>query len=333
MALTPEILIPRLGDVLVEQGLIKRAQLLLALENQKQARLKGNPRLLGQIIVDMGLIDQKALDQAITRQILQLQTNLIMANETLEQRVKERTQELEVANKKLSELAELKANFISNISHELRTPLTHINGYTNLLLSKGFGELNQEQIGALTVLRRASERLERLIEDLILFSTSETNKFTLDLETFDLSSIPLEVKERFSESAKQKQIDFRIDQPQKSIFVNADKTKVTWVINQLIENALKFTPPKGQASLQIKKVQAGIKISVHDSGIGIDPKQINEAFEPFHQLDGSSTRKQGGTGLGLSLAKKIIEAHGSKIEVESVPGKGSVFSFCLNENP
>lgn len=330
MALTPEILIPRLGDLLVEQGLITPSQLLDALENQRQKRLQGNSPLLGQIIVEMGLIDQNMLDQAITRQILQLQNNLIKANETLEQRVKKRTEELEIAYKKLSGLSVLKANFISNISHELRTPLTHIYGYVDLLLTNGLGELNPEQTSAMLVLKRASGRLEHLIEDLILFSTADTNKFTLDRKNFDLTPIILEVKEHFSENAKQKAIELLINQPEKNIYVNADKAKITWVINHLIDNAIKFSPTNGKISLQIESIPSGAKISVSDNGIGINPEKINEIFEPFHQLDGSSTRKQGGTGLGLSLAKKIIEAHGSTIEVESTPGKGSIFSFCLN---
>ena len=118
MPLTPEVLIPRLGDVLVEQGLITKDQLTLALEKQKNDRLQGKSTLLGQVMREMSILDQQTLDQAITQQILSLQNSLKEANEFLERRVQERTAELEEANKKLSELNDLKSNIIANISHQ-----------------------------------------------------------------------------------------------------------------------------------------------------------------------------------------------------------------------
>jgi len=332
MALTPEILIPRLGDLLVEQGLLTQAQLIDALDNQKQLRLQGTTTLLGQVIVQMGLIDQHTLDQAITRQILILQNNLIQANETLEQRVKERTAELEIAYKKLSELSLLKANFISNISHELRTPLTHMNGYTELLYTKVLGELNPDQTDALRVLKKASERLERLIEDLILFTTSESNKLVLDKTSFVLTPMLHDLDEQYSEIAQNKGVRLSTEKPAQEVTLFADRNKIFWVIHHLLDNALKFTPSGGNVLLKIEPVDKGTKISVIDDGIGIPKDKVTEIFDAFHQLDGSSTRQQGGTGLGLSLVKKIIEAHGSSVQVETTLGKGSTFSFCLFEN-
>src|SRR5512133_2223256 len=119
MSLTPEILVPRIGDALVEQHLLTPEQLANALQIQTQERARGNAMLIGQVLVENGFISQEHLNQAITQQILQLQGALQQANVTLEQRVKDRTRELEIAYEKLSELATLKANFVSNISHEL----------------------------------------------------------------------------------------------------------------------------------------------------------------------------------------------------------------------
>lgn len=334
MALTPEILIPRIGDVLVEQGLISEIQLTDALKKQKELREStGDAPLLGQILVQMGMIDQDTLNQAITRQVLTLQNNLIKANETLEQRVIERTRELEEAYKKLAELSALKTNFISNISHELRTPMTHIEGYVELLLNNGLGDLTPDQLEAMRVVKKASLRLERLIEDLILFTTSESNKLVLEKSLFNITPVIIDAEERLAEYARNKEIQLGTRLPAENLTVFADKNKISWVVHQLLENAVKFTAEGGKVVLAVESNPKAVKISVLDTGIGIAPDKLAEIFEPFHQLDGSSTRKQGGTGLGLSLAQTIITAHQSKIIVESIPGKGSSFSFELPSNP
>jgi signal transduction histidine kinase len=112
--------------------------------------------------------------------------------------------------------------------------------------------------------------------------------------------------------------------------VQADPQKIAWALGQLLDNAIKFTPSGGRVVLNIRRETANlIIVSVTDTGIGIPPHRIEEIFEPFHQLDGSSTRKYGGTGIGLSLVRQIVEAHGSMLEVNSVDGKGSTFKFPL----
>jgi signal transduction histidine kinase len=112
--------------------------------------------------------------------------------------------------------------------------------------------------------------------------------------------------------------------------VQADGQKIAWVLNQLLDNGIKFTPSGGRVVVIVKREGENLVIvSVTDTGVGISPSQIQEIFEPFHQLDGSSTRRYGGTGLGLSLVRQIIEAHGSMIEVQSVEGRGSTFKFPL----
>jgi signal transduction histidine kinase len=302
---------------------------LLALDAQKQARLKGESPLVGQLLLEMGFIDRETLDRAVTDQILRLQSALQQSNLTLEHRVQERTAELEKAYQKLSELNKLKSNFISNISHELRTPMTHVKGYIDLLLNKDFGELNPDQVQAIEVLKRASERLGRLIDDLILFSTAETSTIQIIKEKVDLCTIARDVISHNQTSAAVKNIRLWLDCQQEQVNVIADADRVHWVINQLIDNAIKYTLTDGEVFLRIIPKPEHVLVSVIDTGIGIDPSQFEEIFEPFHQLDGSSTRKQGGTGLGLTLAKKIVEAHGSRLSVSSIPGKGSKFDFYL----
>jgi signal transduction histidine kinase len=247
--------------------------------------------------------------------------------------VQERTAELEKAYQKLSELNKLKNNFISNISHELRTPMTHVKGYIDLLLADDFGVLNPDQHGAIEVLKRASERLARLIDDLILFSTAETSTIQITKMDIDLHLLAREVIDRNLALAAQKNIRLWLDCPQETLRAYADPERVQWVISQLIDNAIKYTQPDGEVFLRIIPSNGDITVSIIDTGIGIDPARFEEMFEPFHQLDGSSTRKQGGTGLGLTLARKIVEAHGSHLAVSSILGKGSKFDFMLQTRP
>lgn len=329
MALTPEILVPRLGDALVEQGLLSRDNLESALAYQAKLRKSGSAPLIGQILVDLGMIDRTTIDQAITKQIIQLQQALQDSNERLEKRVEERTADLQEAYRKLSELSKLKANFVSNISHELRTPLTHLKGYLDLMSSSDFGPLTAEQANALDVMERATDRLGRLIDDLILFSTSESSNLKIDIQPFDLVPIVNNVIQKNASAAQRKNINLWLNCTDEISKVLADPERIEWVINQLVDNAIKFSNGKGEVCVRLMPQDKFIQVSVIDTGIGIDPSKLDEIFEPFHQIDGSSTRKQGGTGLGLTLVRKIVEAHNSKIEVFSFPRQGSRFEFKL----
>lgn len=328
--LTPEMLIPRLGEYLVQKGLITDLDLQRALAYQQEQVAKGSHFMLGQALMDLKMLDRETLDQAVTEQILQLRSALQAANRNLEQRVKERTSELNEALTRLSELSQMKANFVSNISHELRTPLTHIKGYIELLISESLGGITEEQRHALSVSQRASSRLEGMIDDLIMFSLASRGEMSMKQEKTDIARIvSLAVKSAMSKS-DERGVKLQISVQEELPFVQADSEKIGWAINQLLDNAIKFTPSGGVVSITLKKDGINlIQVTVSDTGIGIPQNKLKEIFEPFHQLDGSSTRRYGGTGLGLSLVRQIIEAHGSLLDVKSTEGKGSVFKFPL----
>lgn len=327
--ITPEILVSRTGEYLVQRGLLTPEQLHQALEEQKTLRATGKPTLIGQILIDLGMIDRTTLDQAITEQILRLRNALQETNQQLERRVQERTAELQEALKKLNELNQLKSNIIANVSHELRTPMTHIKGYLELLATETLGPVNEDQVEALKVMQKSSDRLESLIEDLISFSLTSKGEFTLHLAPMDVRQTCQSQVNKAILRAEQANLALKLIIPPRLPMAMADEEKISWVINQLLENAIKFTPANGQITISANKENDFIKVAVTDTGIGIPKEKIPEIFEPFHQLDGTSTRRYGGTGLGLALVRQIIEAHGSIIRVYSRVGQGSRFEFLL----
>jgi len=328
--LSPEMLVPRMGEYMIQKGLITDENLKAALTHQLQETEKGNPIYLGQALIELKFIDRAELDEAVTEQILQLRNALQAANRTLERRVEERTAELQEALQRVSELSQLKANFISNISHELRTPLTHVKGYIELLVSESLGPISEEQKHALQVSQQASNRLEGLIEDLIMVSLASRGELSIKLEDMDIRRIvSLAVKSSITK-AQARGIDLKADTGENIPFVQGDSQKIGWVLGQLIDNGIKFTSTGGSVVVGLKREGENlVSVSVKDTGIGIHPDKLKDIFEPFHQIDGSSTRRYGGTGLGLSLVRQIIEAHGSMIDVQSMEGRGSTFKFPL----
>ncbi|MCZ2126752.1 MAG: HAMP domain-containing histidine kinase [Anaerolineales bacterium] len=328
--LAPEMLVPRLGEHLLQKGIINEANLQRALAYQQESALAGEAPLLGQALIQLNLIDKETLDQAVTELIIQLRSALQSANRNLEQRVRERTAELNEALTRLSELNQMKANFISNISHELRTPLTHVKGYLELLVSESLGEVNAEQKHALTVSQRATARLEGMIEDLIMFSLASRGELSMKFSGVDVRRLVSLLVKSAEGKAAERGVTLTASLKDNLPFVRADSEKLSWALGQLIDNGIKFTESGGSVTVAVQeKGENLIQISVADSGVGIPKERIEEMFEPFHQLDGSSTRHYGGTGLGLSLVRQIIEAHGSLLDVKSAEGKGSTFQFPL----
>jgi signal transduction histidine kinase len=328
--LTPELLVPRLGEYLVRKGLITEADLQKALAYQAEKQLPSERVLLGQALMDLHLLTRQQIDQTVTEQIIQLRNALEDANRFLERRVEERTAELQEALRKLSDLSQMKANFVANISHELRTPLTHVKGYLELLATESLGSLSADQKNALQISQSAAGRLENLIENLILFSLAARGEMSLRLAPVDLNKVAGEIISFSRTKADDRKVTLNSTLQTNLPYVQADDEKISWAILQLVDNAIKFTPSGGEVTLSIQQEsETLIMVSVYDTGIGIPVNRLSEIFEPFHQLDASSTRHYGGTGLGLALVRDIVSAHGSVIEVQSEDGKGTRFRFPL----
>ena len=319
-----------MGEYLVHKGLVSADDLQKALAYQQEENAKGNTILLGQALIDLKFIERAQLDQAVTEQIIQLRSALQAANRTLERRVEERTAELQKALERVSELSQLKANFISNISHELRTPLTHIKGYVELLITESLGPVTEEQKHALQVSQQSSSKLETLIEDLIMVSLASRGELSIKQENVDIRRLASLAVKSFAGKAVERGVNLHAVIDEDVPLVQADSQKIAWVMGQLIDNGIKFTPSNGSVVVSVKREGENLVIiSVTDTGIGIPSSHLDDIFEPFHQLDSSTTRRYGGTGLGLSLVRQIIEAHGSMLDVQSAEGHGSTFKFPL----
>lgn len=325
----PEMLVPRLGEYLVEHGYISSEILGRTLEIQKKMARAGEKMLTGELLIELDYISRENLDKAITQHVLQLQAALTYSNDRLEQQVQERTSQLQNALLKLGELNQLKRNFISNVSHELRMPMQFLIGYLDLFSSGNLGQLSAEQSAAMTSMLNAGTQLKGLIENLLQFSNAATSNIPLDLVPLTLD---LPVKTAVSQSkskARTRNIVLKKKLAAELPTVIADNDKITWVVEQFLDNAIKFTPAGGKIKVKTAPLNGDVIVKVIDSGPGIPQSRLSEIFEPFHQLDGSTTRHHGGTGLGLALARTIMEAHGSTIDVDSYVGQGSCFSFAL----
>jgi len=328
--LTPEMLVPRLGEYLVQRNYITELDLQKALAYQQEHISNNESYLLGQALVDLKLIDRAVLDQAVTEQIIQLRSALQTANRNLERRVQERTAELQKALERLSELTQMKANFISNVSHELRTPLTHVKGYIELMITGSLGPVSEEQSHALEVSQRATARLEAMIDDLIMFSLTSKGELSIKQGSVDIRRLANLAIKSAEEKAADRDVTVHAVVEEGVPNVQADSQKIAWILSQLLDNGIKFTPAGGRVVLNVKPESGNlIMISVVDTGIGIPSNRLEEIFEPFHQLDESSTRRFGGAGLGLSLVRQIVEAHGSMLDVQSTEGHGTTVRFPL----
>jgi len=324
-----ETTIPKLGTFLLEQHQLTENQLALALARQREAEARGERKVLGQTLIEMGVVDREVVDRAVNMQILELHTALQASNRQLEQRVEERTADLRRALERLSELNQLKANLISNVSHELRTPLAHIKGYIELLAEGQLGQLDPGQRSALAVVQRATERLGRLIEDLIEFSAASRTGIALNVTPVAIPQLVDRAIDRSRAKAQKAGVKIVTEIAKPLPTPLADSERLSWVLHQLLDNAVKFTPSGGVVKIKVKPEPRAVAISISDTGIGIPQERLREVFEPFHQLDGSPTRRYGGTGLGLALARLILDAHGAPLNLESRVGEGSTFSFLL----
>jgi signal transduction histidine kinase len=253
----------------------------------------------------------------------------------LEDKVRERTQELVIANERLKELDKLNSQFLSNVSHELRTPLTAIGSLVDNMIDGLTGPLNGKQTRYMTGIKESTERLARLISDLLNLSVIEAGKTEIKPVRFSLGGLIYEVVESLKPLAAGKGIVIEITLSGGAATAWADRDKITQVLTNLIINGVKFSPPGGSLRLSAGRASDGshLEVSVSDAGPGISPNEVERIFQEFYQISEPGREKTTGVGLGLAISKKLVEMHGGKIAVESVPGQGSTFFFTIPAAP
>jgi len=228
---------------------------------------------------------------------------------------------------KLRQLDEMKTDFVSTVSHELRTPLTSIKGYASLLADGKLGDLNEKQKRSAQIIDHESDRLTDLINDILDLSRLESGKGKAKLEEHDIRDC-LE-NARVLEHAKEKGIKVVKLVPKSVPPVPMDRNKIIQVFNNLVSNAIKFTPAGGKITIKVTSTKDLVKVDIIDTGIGIPKRDIPNLFNKFYQVESHLTRNQGGTGLGLPIVKEIIGLHHGLISICSKPRKGTTVSFAL----
>ncbi|MBD3244656.1 MAG: hypothetical protein GF335_01550, partial [Candidatus Moranbacteria bacterium] len=254
-------------------------------------------------------------------------------NKKLQEGIKQATKKLQKANIKLKKLDATKTEFLSIASHQLRTPLTSIKGFSSLLLNNGYGKLNDKQRKTIEKIFISNERLITLVEDLLNISRMEQGRLEYEFEKLNIKELLKEIVGVLSIQASHKDLYLKFKdeiKEQKEVLIKADKKKLTEVISNLIDNAVKYTQQGGIIVKLSRKNKNTILIEVIDTGIGIDPKEKDKIFEKFGRGDDIEAMHSGGAGLGLFIVKKLTEAHGGKVFVESEgKGKGTTFGLEL----
>jgi PAS domain S-box-containing protein len=222
-----------------------------------------------------------------------------------------------------------KSEFLSNMSHELRTPLNVIIGFSEILEDKTLGTLNFDQTEQIKIINESSHLLLNIINDILDISQIERGTTNLNREYCSLQELVTECETMFKNNIREHNINFTSDIPENLPLIFADKRMIKQVLLNLLSNAFKFTPVGGKIGIKARNLESKIIISITDSGIGIDSKEIPHLFQPFSRVLSSSTKTHPGTGLGLYFSKKLIELHGGSICVESKLGEGSSFTFTI----
>ncbi|MEQ1832946.1 MAG: ATP-binding protein [Candidatus Eisenbacteria bacterium] len=240
---------------------------------------------------------------------------------------------VQVRNSQLFEhtkvLDRLKSDFVAVVSHEIRTPLTSVKGALELLSDSRYFKNTDQQGKLLNIAHANAERLLLLINDILDFSKLESASLPMTIERQRLEPVVQQAAQNLRMLLEERRIKLELALPDDLPDAMLDAHRVTQVVTNLLSNAIKFSPPGGEVRIEVAVTEGVLRLSVRDRGDGIAAKDLPKLFKKFQQIDSGSTRKVGGTGLGLVISKGIVEQHGGRIGVESVPGEGSTFWFTL----
>lgn len=277
---------------------------------------------------DQRLLETVAAQMGVAIQNARLLDEVRAHAARLEERVAERTRELEIARDRAQAADRTKSAFLATMSHELRTPLNSIIGFTGILLMGLVGELNDEQRKQLGMVQDSAQHLLELINDVLDISKIEAGQLELGSETFDMRAALQRSVDKMRPLAEKKGLALHCEIDPALGSLRGDRRRVEQIVLNLLSNAVKFTE-RGEVGLACRIEDGWLVTRVRDTGIGIRLEDVEKIFQPFRQLETGISRSYEGTGLGLSICKRLVEAMGGKIWVESEAGRGSCFSFTL----
>lgn len=275
--------------------------------------------VIGLVAVNRDISERKQAEQA-------LQT----ANDLLEERVRERTEQLYKANLALESASKLKDEFLAGMSHELRTPLNAVISLSESMREGVYGHLTSVQERPLEMIWESGNHLLTLINDILDLAKIEAGKSELYYDAVPLDSLCQSALRMMQETARKKELSLSTSIPADLPVIHADGRRLKQMLVNLLSNAVKFTPGGGAVSLEVtRENEHAVRFAVRDTGVGIPPEKLPLLFKPFSQLDGPHSKRHGGTGLGLALVRQLAEMHNGSVGVESAPGQGSYFYFVL----
>lgn len=277
---------------------------------------------------DLELVSILGSQIGISLQNSDLYKQLWQSHQDLEKRVKQRTKELAEANEELKRLNKIKSRFVSSVTHELRTPLTSIKGFSSILIDGKLGEVPPAQLKRLKKIRKHSANLSRLINNLLDISRIESGRVEMQKKEIPLNSVFKNVMEIIKPQAEDKNIEVKKQFHPEDIKINADPNYLERIFVNLLGNAVKFTPEEGKVEVTSSYKNTSVKIAVSDNGPGIPEEDQSNIFEEFYRAE-NKNQVQKGSGLGLSLVKRIVDAHNGKIWLDSKVGEGTTFTFTL----
>jgi signal transduction histidine kinase len=291
-------------------------------------------RVKGQVVGALEALNKR--DGPFTEYDLRLLSSLAdlaaqsIENARLYDQIQRDARRLEEAFNEVRKLDELKSAFIRSVTHELRTPMTLIVGYVELLLDGQMGSLQPEQYESLSLVAEKSAQLAQMVNDIISLQTVGAMGF--DFEVMSLLPLALDVVDEARPKAEKARIRFELDLPSAGDLpsIRGDARRLRRAFEHLLDNAIKFSPNGGKVTVSIEHEGEMLFVRVRDEGVGLPQDQLERIFDRFYQVDGSATRRFGGTGLGLAQVKEVVEAHGGAVWVESDgPGQGSTFTVYL----
>jgi signal transduction histidine kinase len=318
--------IPDVGDSVAYSSRVREAVLRAGYRALLAVPLLAEDEVVGALVVNRrapGAFEPRVVDVLRT---FGTQSALAIQNARLFREIEDKSRQLEAANRHKDE-------FLASMSHELRTPLNAVIGFSEVLLERMFGDVNDKQEEYLRDILASGRHLLSLINDILDLAKIEAGRMDLDVEEFDLAQAIDNAVVLVRERATRKGLALVTTLDHGLGAIRADQRKIKQVLLNLLSNAVKFTPEGGQVEVRAHRAGGEVEIAVVDTGIGIAPEDQEAVFEEFRQVGTDYAKKHEGTGLGLTLSRKFVELHGGRIWVKSQLGQGSTFAFSLPGGP